>query len=199
MKKIGVACGLLAIFAVGYAAESTRLLLAEDFAAPALDAKWKQAKGKWSVTSGVLTGSEMAADKHAAVVRYPLAFQDGVIEFSFRLDGAKGLHLSLNGEKGHICRVILRPDSIALQKDKSGAKDPSKPEALARLDTPIEPGKWHTLRVELAGGRMTATLDASKTLSGEHAALNAMKANFGFPVQGASASISKLRVWAGAR
>jgi hypothetical protein len=199
MNRFAFICGLLALVAAGYAAESSRLLLSEDFASPALDSKWKQTKGKWSVAGGSLQGTELEADHHAAVVRYPLAFQDAIFEFSFKLDGARGLHLSVNGEKGHICRVILRPDSITLQKDKAGAKDPSPAQTLSRLDAAIEPNKWHTLRVELAGAKMTATLDGSRTISGEHAALSAGKTNFGFPVQGASASISKLRVWAGSR
>jgi hypothetical protein len=199
MHRIGLGCALLTLWAVGLAAESTRLLLAEDFAAPALDAKWKQAKGKWSVSGGVLQGSELEADKHAAVVRHPLAFRDATFEFSFKLDGAKGLHLSINDDQGHICRVILRPDSITLQKDKAKAKDAPKAEVLARKDAAIEPGKWHSLRVELVGSKLTATLDGTLALSGEHAEINVEKADFGFPVQGASASISKLRVWTGVR
>src|SRR3954466_999493 len=93
-------------------AERGKLLLTEDFAT--LNPKeWPAAKGKWEASDGALKGAELPADKHPGVVRRQAVFTDAIIQYDVKLDGAKGTTLSINGAKGHICRVLLSPTGFS--------------------------------------------------------------------------------------
>lgn len=129
-----------------------KLLLEDDFNGAALHPDWRVAKGKWSVGEGKATGVELAADKHAAVIRRNVAFRDGVIEVSFRmLPGAKMTAISLNSAKGHSCRVTVRPNELIVQKDRTNAKSDDKAAVLARQPMNFEPGKTYTVTMEVRG------------------------------------------------
>lgn len=175
--------------------ERGKLLFSDDFNGSALAAGWVGKPGNWEIANGAAKAAERAEDKHAAVRRHPLAYHDAIFEFSFRLDGARMLGLSLNNKNGHVCRLTVTPKGLLLQTDKPNAKSDLKPERLATLDTPIEAGKWHTVVVEVRGKRMTAQLDGKQTLGGESARVDVDKTDFGFPVGGVSASIDYVRVY----
>lgn len=172
-----------------------KLIFEDDFNGGALKTTWKTAKGKWIIAEGKLKGVELPADKHAAVVRHPVKYHDAIIELKFKLDGAKMTSLSLNQQGGHNSRVILRPDGLTVQKDRMNAKSDDKAAVLAKLDHPIEPGKWHTLLVQLRGKRISAKLDGSAWVGGEHSAIDTDRADVGLPVAGDSASFDSIRVW----
>ncbi len=172
-----------------------KLSLSDDLSA-AFGKEWKAAKGKWEVVDGGMRGAELPADMHGAVSRRNVEMKDAVIAFSFKLDGAKQISLSLNGAKGHVCRVILRSNGMIVQKDdQDGKGGPDKGEALGKVDLDIKPGVWHTVVVELRGADILATLDGKETAFGTHAAINQPKTNLGFTVAGESASFKDLRVW----
>jgi hypothetical protein len=172
-----------------------KLLYSEDFTRP-ISKDWRLGKGKWEIVYGVLRGSELASDMHGAVIRYPLAFDSIVIQYSFRLDGAKQTTLSINAEKGHISRVLVQPTGLSVKKD-ADKKKKDKGIVLGKVDTPISPGAWHTLVVELQGKEILANLDDKHIAYGSHEGIDRKKANFGFTVAGASASFKNLRVWEG--
>lgn len=171
-----------------------KLLFSDDFNGSSLASPWNGAKGQWEVANGALKGSEIPTDKHAAVRRHPLQYHDAIFEFSFRFDGAKAVHLSLNNKDGHVCRLIMTPKGMLLQTDKPAKLD-VKPEKLATLDTPIAPGEWHKVLVEVHGKRMTAQLDGKQTIAGESPRVDVEKGDFGFPVQGVSASFDYVKVY----
>jgi hypothetical protein len=175
-----------------------KLLLSDDLSGP-LGTDWKAGKGKWEAADGAVRGAELKADMHGAVARRPVAFKDAVIEYSFKLDGTRQTTLSLNGAKGHISRVLVRPTGVTVQKDDQDGKN--GPDTAAPLDTAavtVKPGEWHTLVVELRGPDILATLDGTHTAFGSHPAIDAEKANLGLTVAGEAASFRKLRVWAAA-
>src|SRR5258708_3306530 len=90
-------------------AERGKLLFSDDLnEAPSKE--WRVAKGKWEPVDGAWQGQEIAADMHPAVVRRQLKFQDAIFQYSFKLDGAKQTTLSINDEKEHVCRVLIRPN-----------------------------------------------------------------------------------------
>lgn len=172
-----------------------KLLLADDLNGP-LATDWKVGKGKWEVSDGAIRGAELPADMHGAVARRNLDMKDVVVAYSFRLDGAKQTTLSLNGAKGHVCRVLVKPTGLMVQKDdQDGKKGPDKGEPLGTVDAPVKPGTWHMLVVELRGPDILATLDGQHTAFGTHAAIDQPKANFGFTVAGESVSFKAVRVW----
>jgi hypothetical protein len=192
---------LATVSALVFGAEATpakrgRLLLEDEFNGPSLATGWRQTKGKWTLADGKLRGVELAADHHAAVVRRPVRYQDAVIETSFRLDaGAKMAALSINTTGGHLCRVILRPSGITVQKDKKN-KDATDPVAvLATRPMKLTPGQWYRLTVHLRGTSMTAQIDDGVAFGGEHPALTAEKVDVGLPVSGEGAAFDYLRVW----
>lgn len=168
-------------------------LLSEDFSAAELSKDWKVAKGKWTVADGALRGVELAADQHAAVVKRPLAFRDLVLQFSFKLDGAKRATCSFDGQ-GHVCRVILSPQGFTLQKD--GSKDGSqKAVVLGKGAVDLKPGEWHRMLVEIRGKEFLAQVDDRVFAFGEHAGIDVDKASFGFPVSGEALIVDDVRAW----
>jgi len=172
-----------------------KLLFSDDFSGSALDSAWMGRPGTWEVANGAVRASERAEDKHAAVRRHPLAYHDAIFEFAFRFDGTKAVHLSINNKGGHVCRLVITPKGMTLMADKPNATSDLKPEKLASVDTEIAPGQWHKVVVEVQGKRMMAQLDGMQSLSGESARVDVDKADFGFPVQGASAMIGHVRVY----
>ena len=171
-----------------------KLLFSDDFNGSALGPGWGGPKGLWEVANGSLKGSERPEDKHAAVRRHPLQYHDAIFEFAFRFDGAKAVHLSLNNKDGHVCRLVITPKGMLLQTDKPAKLD-VKPEKLATLDTAIAPGEWHKVVVEVRGKHMTAQLDGKQAIAGESPRVDVEKGDFGFPVQGVSASFDYVKVF----
>ncbi|MBA4188335.1 MAG: hypothetical protein C0467_10050 [Planctomycetaceae bacterium] len=176
-------------------ATTGKVVLVDDLNA-ALGKEWKTAKGKWELTDGVIRGAELKTDMHGAVARHNVTVKDAVIEFSIKLDGTKQTSLSLNGSKGHISRVVVRPTGLSVQKDDQDGKDgPDKAVVLDTVDVAVKAGEWHTIVVELRGPDILATLDGKHSAYGSHAAIDAEKTNLGFTVAGESASFRGLRVW----
>ena len=165
--------------------EPGKLLFSDDLSARPGPA-WRVAKGKWEPADGGLRGSELKADMHGAVMRHTMPFKNAVIQYSFRLDGARQTTLSINATKGHLCRVLVNADGFTVRKDDSDHTGPDRPVVFETKKTPIKPGTWHTLVVELYGKEMVATLDGEQV---------AFKANFGLTVAGESAAFKDLRVW----
>lgn len=175
-------------------AERGKLLLSDDLnAAPSKE--WHVAKGKWEAVDGAWHGEELPSDMHPAVVRHQLKFQNAIFQYSFKLDGARQTTLSINDQKEHLCRVLLRPNGFTVQKDDHDHDGPDKAVVFKNVTTPIKPGEWHTLVVEILGQEMVASLDGDKVGFGAHELIGTEKANFGFTINGVSASFKNLRVW----
>lgn len=175
-------------------AERGKLLLSDDLnAAPSKE--WRVAKGKWEAVDGAWHGEELPSDMHPGVVRHQLKFQNAIFQYSFKLDGAKQTTLSINDAKEHVCRVLLRPNGFTVQKDDHDHEGPDKAVVFKSVTTPIKPGEWHTVVVEILGNEMLASLDGDKVGFGSHELIGTEKANFGLTINGASASFKNLRVW----
>lgn len=174
--------------------ERGKLLFSDDLNQP-LSKEWKAAKGKWEVVDGVMKCSELKADNHGAVARHAMPFRNVVIQYSFKLEGAKQTTLSINLPKGHLCRVLVNPTMLQVRKDDSDKDGPDKAAILETRNVTIKPGEWHTLVVELQGKEMLASLDGKEVAFGSHDALDVDKANFGLTVAGESVSFKNLRVW----
>ena len=186
-----------ALVLCGFAAESNRgkALMSDDFTGPELQKPWKVQKGAWKIADGVLTASEIAEDKHAAVIRRPLKFKNAAFEIPFQLNGAKLIHLSINDKGGHLCRVSINPKGFVIQRDKPNAKSETKAAVLARHPMTLEAGKWYTLQVELSGTKITARIGNDHEASGDHPDLGGEKLDIGLPVGGQSASFKYVHAW----
>ena len=174
--------------------ERGKLLLSDDLDQP-LGKAWKTAKGKWEVVGGTIQGSELAADMHGAVTRTNLAQRNVVIQYSFKLNGAKTTTLSINDAKGHNSRVIITPTGFSARKDDHDHEGPDKAAVLQAVKTPIAAGEWHTLVVEIQGPEFVARLDGREVALGSNDAINVDKTNIGLTVAGESVSFKNLRIW----
>jgi hypothetical protein len=175
-------------------AERGKLLLSDDLNATP-SAEWRVAKGKWQAVDGALHGEELPADNHPGVVRRLLKFQNAIFQYSFKLEGAKQTTLSINDEKEHVCRVLIRPNGFTVQKDDHDHDGPDKAVVFRTIATPIKEGEWHTIVVEILGQEMLARLDGDQVGFGSHELIGTQKANFGLTINGQSASFKNLRVW----
>lgn len=174
--------------------ERGKLLLSDDFQKP-FASPWKVAKGKWEVAGGAIQGSELKADMHGAVVRTNIAARNLVVQYSFKLEGAKSTTLSINDAAGHNSRVLINKTGITARKDDHDHAGPDKAEVLQVVQTPIADGEWHTLVVEINGPEFLARLDGKQVAYGSHVAINVDKTNLGLTVAGESTSFKNFRVW----
>jgi len=156
---------------------------------------WKSAKGKWEIKDGVLQGTEIKDDMHAAAIRRAVKTHNVIIEYAFKFDGAKGSSLSLNSAKGHLSRVGLAPTSISVRKDSADKNQTDKAAALDNGKVNLTPGTWHTLVVEQVASEMVASLDGKVVAVGKHEGVDQDITNIGLVVSGESAAFKNLRVY----
>lgn len=174
--------------------ERGKLLFQDDFSKP-LSAEWRTAKGKWEVVDGAIRGAELKEDMHGAVTRRSLPLQNAIIQYSFKLDGTKQTSLSINDAGGHLCRVLINATGFSVRKDDHDHTGPDKAVLLEARTTPIKPGEWHTVVVEMYGSEMLARIDGREVAFGSHDAIAGSKTNFGLTVAGEFASFKDFRIW----
>jgi len=167
----------------------------EDFQNKKLSRKWTPNKGEWKIVKGVLTGKELAADKHAAVLTWKLPNRNSIIRCSFQLKDSNFFHLSLNHSKGHLFRVMIDSSSIVLRTDKNKKDPSSKPITLARVKGNVEPGKWHTLQLEMQDDKVVAQIDNGLKVTGEHPSLDIQKTGYRFVMIGDALLLDDFKVW----
>jgi 3-keto-disaccharide hydrolase len=202
---VSFACGLLGSAGMCLAdkdatltpalAQPGKLMVEDSFDGPALAKKWKVNKGTWEIADGVVVASEKASDNHAAVLTLAQPNHDSVIRFSFRLDGAKGLHLSFNHAKGHLFRVIVTEKAVTITTDKDKNDPASKAVKLASAPTAFEQGKWYTMLVELKGNSVQVQTDAGLKLKGSDPSLDVDKTGYRFVMRGATLKLDDVKVW----
>ena len=158
---------------------------------------WRLRPGKWEFVDGAMKGTELKEDKHGAVARFPLAYQDVVIQYDVQVNGCKQTTFSVNDAKEHVCRVLIGKDGFKAQKDDKDHDGPDKAKPFNNVATPFQPGTWHTVLIEIKGEEMIATVDGKTDAAsfGSDTLIGVAKANFGFTVSGESASFRNLRVW----
>jgi hypothetical protein len=172
-----------------------KVVLDEKFDGSALPKGWTTPKGDWQVKDGVVVGKEKASDKHAAVLNLAQPFKNSVVRFSFKREGAKNLHLSLNHAKGHLFRVIVTDDGIALNKDKDKKDEASKATVLGKATEKFVPGQWYTMQVEIQGDKVVVQTDNGVKLEGTASGLAIEKTGYRFVTQGESVLLDDLKVW----
>src|SRR4051812_46093837 len=119
---------------------------------------------------------------HAAVHGLDVPTKDSVVEVRIKFDGATMIDVEFDDRKytgshyGHICRAQVRLTGVTLIDERDGTmkndvvemrKDPAKKPEIAKLlagrtaafPTKLEPDRWCSLVVEVAGDAMRVTLD----------------------------------------
>jgi hypothetical protein len=155
--------------------------------------QWKSPKGAWEIAGGVLRGAEKPEDKHGAVTRLPDKLADFVFEYEFKFEGAKATSLSINAPKGHLSRILMTPQSVAIQKDDMDHDGPDKAEVFARFMTELKPGVWHKVRMEMVGDTLLGKVD-EMVAWGSHPALKQERIAPGLTVGGQSVEFRNLKL-----
>lgn len=157
---------LIGIALTANAADNTKPLLAlpgkvlfESKLDTPLPSSWKAAKGDWTVVDGALKGSELAADKHGAVLRMAGPVPDFVIEYEFKLDGARATSLSINAVKDHMSRINISPKNVTIRRDDNDHDGPDKAIVFAVFEADFKPVTWHKVRMEMVGDTMLGQVD----------------------------------------
>jgi len=172
-----------------------KLVFEESFSSDTLDARWSAAKGDWKIVDGVLQGSELKADDHAASIRTDVELPETlVMQFDFKFDGGKVIHCSFNGQ-GHICRATITPTGFTLKGEKVKKDPQDKAVTVGQVEQEFVKGKWHTMRIEIAGEEFVARVDDGPVAFGSDAKIAREKTNFGFPMAGVSSQIDNIKIW----
>jgi hypothetical protein len=171
-------------------------VMAEDaFSATALGNGWNVAKGEWQINDSSLVGKEKASDKHAAVLMLGKPNHNSIIQFSFKLDGAKGVSLSYNHAKGHLFRIGISETGFVINKDKDKKDEKSKAEVLGKGAGKFETGKWYTMMVEVQGDKVSVQTDNGVKATGSHKALDVDKTGYRFVARGSTLALDDIKVW----
>ena len=151
-------------------------VLAADPAAPApalretfdgpFSADWNWELGTWTAKDGVLRGFESGPRRHGPVKMRKFAFQNGTVEYEFRLEGKatfSGIVFNGSQERGHLVHLVIARDMTRLIVHPP---DKGAPVTLLSETNPITPDAWHSVKVEINGPKITATIDG-KAFSAE--------------------------------
>ena len=167
----------------------------EKFSDSQLGKTWSIGKGDWTVSNGTLVGKEKESDKHAAVLNLKHPNRNSVVQFSFKLDGAKTFHFSLNHAAGHLFRVVVNEKSLVVTKDKDKKDEKSKAISLAKVDKQFEAGKWYSMLVAIDGERVEVVTDNDVHAQVSNPGLDVDKTGYRFVVNGESLQISDVKIW----
>ncbi|MFH1300078.1 MAG: family 16 glycoside hydrolase [Planctomycetota bacterium] len=168
---------------------------ADAFNDKTLSKQWAANKGEWKIEEGVLTGKELKADKHAAVLTWKLPNRNSILRCSFQLKDADFFHVSLNHPKGHLFRVIVDESGMILRTDKDKKDPKSKSITLAQAKAKIDPDKWYTLQLEMQGDKVVAQIDNGLKVEGQHPSLDVDKTGYRFIMKGDTLLIDDVSAW----
>jgi len=171
------------------------VVLEERFDGQELAKGWAVNKGTWQIKDGTVVGKEKKEDMHAAVLTLQKPFQNTVVRFSFKRDGAQGFNLSFNHPKGHLFRIIVNDASLSLNKDKDAKDAKSKAAVLGKADGKFPAGQWITMQIEVAGDKVVVQADNGVKVEGHDPALAVEKTGYRFVTKGESLLLDDLTIW----
>ena len=171
------------------------LIFASDLAET--DAEWRAAKGDWKAADGALSGTELAADDHGAVMKRALPLNNVIIEYEVMLGESKGTSFSMDDTKDHVCRVSISTTGFSAQKDDNDHEGPDVAKRFNRVSAELEPDQWHRLRIEILGEELLAQIgdDDDHISLGSDPLIATEKAKWGFTVAGDTVKFRNLKVW----
>jgi hypothetical protein len=199
----------------------TAPVFTDDFERPELGDAWKISRDEYSIKDGVFVTGQRPEHAHPAVCRTSVTLRDALVQFRFRLRGARGLTLVLNdrdyqgSHAGHICRVGVTPAGVTLGDDKEGPMklgvyekwkdmatraevEPLVKDRRKSVPHALEADRWYEMTVEFAGDEMLAVIDGKPIAYLKSPGIAHPTKNYwGFTTSGRYAEIDDLRVWHG--
>jgi glycerophosphoryl diester phosphodiesterase len=173
------------------------VLVHEDFSAADATAKWRWGAGKWTVADGVLRGTETTERKHAAGIACQRNYHDAVIQFRFRFAGGRDAILLLRNKFGNLCRTIISPTEMRIQKDRPNLPADNKEKTMVLGTAPVKlvAGEWYSVTAVVHGEEFGVALQGHATLKGRDRAINVDKTEIEFLASGDSVLFDDLNAW----
>ena len=170
------------------------LLWEEKWDESAWPKEWYKGKGNWQIESGELKGAEVPADNHQAYTSRNVTNINVVIQFSFKLDGAKGMGAFFDG-KEHVSALGLGPDGFNIRK-MSGIGPTTKSTEIDTSKAKLNDGAWHTVVWEIYGNEMVATIDDKEMALAKADDLSSDRTHLELNTSGGQWALFKdLKVW----
>ena len=170
------------------------LLWEEKFEGTALPKDWHKGQGSWTVESGNLKGAEVPADKHHAYASRKIAETNVVIQFSFKLDGAKWLGGFFDG-KEHVSALMISADAFNIKR-MTGIGPTSRSTEIDSTKMKLGDGAWHTVVWEIYGDEMVATIDDQQLVLAKAEGLSADRNHLELNTAGGPSALFKdVKVW----
>jgi hypothetical protein len=155
---------------------------------------WYKGKGNWQIDSGELKGAEQKEDAHHAYTSRKVTEINVVIQFSFKLDGAKWMGGFFDG-KEHVSALSLNADNFAIKK-MSGIGPTSKSTEIDSSKAKLNDGAWHTVVWEIYGNEMVATIDDKEMVLAKAEDLSSSRDHLELNTGGGQWALFKdLKVW----
>ena len=126
---------------------------------------------KWTVEKDDTAPSKPNVLKQSGEATYPVCIKDdtrlkdGFVEVKFKAvsgkeDQAGGvIWRAKDADNYYIARVNALEDNVTIYHTVKG-----KRAAFKNVDTKVNPGVWHTLRVDFVGNKFTVTLDGKQVI-----------------------------------
>jgi len=170
------------------------LLWEEKFDGAELSKDWNKGKGNWVVETGSLKGAELPADAHHAYSSRKVTDPNVVIQFSFKLDGAKWMGGFFDG-KEHVSALQFNADSFNIKK-MSGIGPTSKSTEIDSTRVKLNDMAWHTVVWEIFGDEMVATIDDKDMVLAKADGLSADRSHLELNTGGGQWALFKdVKVW----
>jgi hypothetical protein len=155
---------------------------------------WYKGKGNWQIESGELKGAEQKEDAHHAYTSRKVTEINVVIQFTFKLDGAKWMGGFFDG-KEHVSALSLNADNFAIKK-MSGIGPTSKSTEIDSSKAKLNDGAWHTVVWEIYGNEMVATIDDKEMVLAKAEDLSSSRDHLELNTGGGQWALFKdLKVW----
>lgn len=167
-----------------------------------------------------VTGADGKVTKaHAAVHGLELPTRDSVLEVKIRFEGAAMIDVEFDDRKytnahyGHLCRAQFRTNGVTIIDERDGgmrndiramAGDPARAAERAKLllgrqityPFRMEPGKWHAVAIETAGGAMRVSVNGAPAAYLNSSGIgHPTKSKLEFGVAGKDGFFDDLKIW----
>lgn len=156
------------------------ILLKDDFTGPEHESR-RAMRGDWRFEGGAASVTQddelyRKFKDHGPILFYDLEHVDASVSFAFKAEGSKTVVFTMNGEAGHVFRVVLSDRGVNVRAFPPDAE--AKSIAIGQAPAPkLEEGAWTKVRFSLRGETATVTVGSEFEESFTHPSLARPKTN----------------------
>lgn len=156
-------------------------------------------RGDWKMVDGVATCTQndelyLQFKQHGPVIWYDVPLIDGVISFSYRPDGCKAFVFTINGNSGHVFRLVTTAGDTNLRAWPTLDNADHEAIVLERGGPPLAQGQWTDVVVEFRGPKATVKIGPDYAATVEHAAIDQPKQVIGLGFSFGTLSVRNVSV-----